>query len=172
MSGKPSGIPASLIGAETGLSKHVQLVSILGKPWTISDTNLQCRNDNTITMHRMKRPKIRLLLPESGSDRPPSPTAIDNEILRHKGTSVAIEATKESLQASKTFTTPSLSEIIEEKTRENGRLREELDHALKKQAIGMYLEQKTTQAKEILEEAATEYRRLLGIINDKHGILK
>jgi hypothetical protein len=121
-------------------------------------------------MHGVKRPKIRLRLPESRSDRPPSPTAIDDEIARHKGTSVAIEATKESLQASKNFTTPSLSEIIEEKTRENGRLREQLDHALKKQALGTYLEQRATQAKEILEEGVTEYRRLLAIINDKHGI--
>jgi hypothetical protein len=53
--------------------------------------------------------------------------------------------------------TLSLLEIIKEKTRENGRLREELDHALKKQAIGIYLEQWARQVKEILKEGVTEY---------------
>jgi hypothetical protein len=38
--------------------------------------------------------------------------------------------------------TPSLSEIIKEKTRENGRLREGLDYALKKQTLGTYLKQR------------------------------
>jgi hypothetical protein len=35
--------------------------------------------------------------------------------------------------------TPSLSEIIKEKTKENNRLKEQLDHARKKQALDTYL---------------------------------
>ncbi|PVH69549.1 hypothetical protein DL98DRAFT_438878 [Cadophora sp. DSE1049] len=62
------------------------------------------------------------------SDKPPKPTAIDIEIARNKGTFVAIEATNKSLQASKSDLTPSFSEIIKQKTKENSRLREQLAH--------------------------------------------
>lgn len=75
-------------------------------------------------MHKFKRPRPRLTL--QMSDRPLTPTPIDVKIARNKGTSVAIEATNESLQASKTAQTLSLLEMIEQKTRENGRLRQEL----------------------------------------------
>ena len=42
--------------------------------------------------------------------------------------SVAIKATSENIQVSKTAYTPSLSEIIDQRTRENGQLRQELNH--------------------------------------------
>lgn len=74
-------------------------------------------------MHRFKRQRPRFRL---DSDQPPTPTSIDVEIARNQGTTVAIEATDESLQASKIVPTPSLSKIIEYKTRENSRLRYKL----------------------------------------------
>jgi hypothetical protein len=75
-------------------------------------------------MNRIKRPKIRLMLLELKSDRPPRPTPIDVEIARNKGTSVAIKAINESLQAFKSDLTPSLSDIIKQTIRENSRLKE------------------------------------------------
>ena len=74
-------------------------------------------------MHRFKRQRPRI---ELDSDQPLTPTSIHTENARNHGISIAIETTGESLQASKTAPTPSLSEIIEHKTRENGRLRHEL----------------------------------------------
>ena len=118
-------------------------------------------------MNKFRKPKIRLMLPESESDKPPKPTAIDIEIARNKGTSVAIEATNESLQASKSDPTPSLSEMIEQKTRENGRLTEELAHLHRKQGPYTYLMEKVTLAMKDLEQAVIEYYRLEGIIEQQ-----
>lgn len=116
-------------------------------------------------MKRFKgRPKIRLLLPELGSDLPPGPTPIDIEIARNRGTTIAIEATNESLQASKNDPTPSLSEMIEQTTRENGRLREELAHLQKKQGPNTFLLDKVTFVMKELEQAVIEYYRLEAII--------
>ncbi|OCL07948.1 hypothetical protein AOQ84DRAFT_354726 [Glonium stellatum] len=70
------------------------------------------------------KPKIRLLHPTS--DGTPPPTAVNAEIARDDGSSVAIEATEERLKASKNMSTPSLSQMLEHKTRENGQLRLEL----------------------------------------------
>ena len=97
-----------------------------------------------IAMNRFRKPKIRLILPESESDTPPRPTAIDIEIARNKGTTVAIEATNENLQASKSDPTPSLSEMIEQVTRENGRLREQLAHLQAKEGPNTFLMDKVT----------------------------
>jgi predicted transcriptional regulator len=55
---------------------------------------------------------------------PPSP--VDLEIARHHGTSVALEATAERLQASKKAPIPTPSERIYELTKENGLLRLEI----------------------------------------------
>jgi hypothetical protein len=120
-------------------------------------------------MHKIRRPKIRLMLPESEPDVPPKPSPLDVEIARNKGTSVAVEATKESLQESKNDPTPSLSEMIEQKTRENGRLREELAHQQRKQGPNTYLLDKVTLAIEGLHEAVIEYHRFMNIIEEERG---
>jgi hypothetical protein len=104
------------------------------------------------------------MLPESESDRPPRPTPIDVEIARNKGTSVAIEATNESLQASKSDPTPSLSDMIEQTTRENGRLREQLAHVQAKLGPGTFLLDKVTLLMKELEQVVIEYYRLDTII--------
>ncbi|KAF8856248.1 hypothetical protein BDZ45DRAFT_691882 [Acephala macrosclerotiorum] len=121
-------------------------------------------------MLKIKRPRIRLLHSESELNKPPIPTPIDDEIARNNGTSVAIEATRESLEASKISTTPSLSEIIEHKTRENGRLREELAYLQAKLGLDMFLLERTQNAKDTLEAVMVEYQRLLAVIKREHGI--
>ncbi|KAK3369560.1 hypothetical protein B0T24DRAFT_508291, partial [Lasiosphaeria ovina] len=57
------------------------------------------------------------------SNKPPEPTPLDVEIARNQGTSIAIEATSENLQAAKGLPPANLSQTIEQKTRENGQLR-------------------------------------------------
>lgn len=105
---------------------------------------------------KRSRPRIALL----GSDQPPTPTPIDAEIARNNGISVAIEATNENMQASKTIQTPSLSEMIEQKTRENGRLRQELAYQQRKQGAGLYLLEEVRLVVERLQQAVIEYQRL------------
>jgi hypothetical protein len=62
-------------------------------------------------MHKFKRsrPRIRLL----ESDQPLTLTSIDAKIAYNNGTSIAIKAINESLQAFKFVLTLNLSEIIE-----------------------------------------------------------
>lgn len=60
------------------------------------------------------------------SDKPHAPMAIDIQIGLHRGSTAALEATPERLQATKKLSPPSTAERIEELTRENGRLRLEI----------------------------------------------
>jgi hypothetical protein len=92
------------------------------------------------------------------SDQPPAPTPIDAEIARNNGTSVAIEATSENMQASKTAYTPSLSEIIDQRTRENGRLRQELEHKQSKLGASVDLLEELRMIVERLQQAINNYQ--------------
>ncbi|KAI1162127.1 hypothetical protein F5B18DRAFT_625353 [Nemania serpens] len=66
---------------------------------------------------------------------------IDKTVARLQGSSVALDATRENLEASKTCPTPPLKEIIEDRTREVGRLREELAYLQEVERLGDYLRQ-------------------------------
>ncbi|KAE8440513.1 hypothetical protein EG329_007410 [Mollisiaceae sp. DMI_Dod_QoI] len=114
-------------------------------------------------MHKIRRLKPRLMLPVS--DRPSGPTPIDAETARNKGTSVAIEATSESLQASKTAQTPSLPEMIEQRTRENGRLRQEHEHQQRKQGGELYLLEEVRLVIAKLQYALIEYHKLQSAVD-------
>jgi hypothetical protein len=108
-------------------------------------------------MHKFRKLKPRLMIPVS--DRPHAPTPIDTEISRNKGTTVAIEATSENMQASKTAYTPSLSEIIDQRTRENGRLRQELANKQGKLGASVDLFQELRMIVEKLQQALINYQR-------------
>lgn len=69
-------------------------------------------------------------------DHPAHPRQVDRFIAKAKGSTVALEASPEQLQASKTCVTPSLKEIIEIKTKENGRLRAELAYLQSLETLG------------------------------------
>jgi hypothetical protein len=88
-------------------------------------------------MLKHKRTNIRPL--SAPSDAPPTPTAVDAEIARNGGSSTAIETTKERSQASKNLPTPSLLQIIEQRTWENGQLRQELLYEQRRYGVSMYL---------------------------------
>jgi hypothetical protein len=108
-------------------------------------------------MLRTKRTHIKLL---QNRDKPPELTPIDTEIAQHQGSSVAIEATQERLQASKNLPTPSLSRIIEQRTWENGRLRQELAYQQKKNGASMYLLEEVKNTIESLQQALVNFQRL------------
>jgi hypothetical protein len=123
--------------------------------------------DRGKTMHKFKRSRPRITRLES--DQPPTPTSIDAKIAHNNGTSVAIEATNKSLQASKIVPTPSLSEIIEQRTRENGRLRHELAYQQRKQAIDLSTLEKVGRVVAELRHTLREHKRLEAVIDYDFG---
>jgi hypothetical protein len=110
-----------------------------------------------IMMLRHKRPKIRLI---PNSDTPPLPTALDEEIARNQGSSVAIEATQERLQQAKKMPTPSLAQIIEQRTWENGQLRQELAYQQRKHGASMYLLEEVKLVIDSLQQALVNFQKL------------
>ena len=101
------------------------------------------------------------------SDGPPAPTNVDIEIARNNGTTVAMEATDNSLQASKSISTFSLSPTIEQRIRENGRLRLELAYQHRKHEANLYLLEEVRPAVERLRLVAIRFQKLLKEIEDE-----
>jgi hypothetical protein len=109
-------------------------------------------------MLKHKRTNIRPL--PAPSDAPPTPTAVDAEIARNGGSSVAIEATKERSQAFKNNPTPSLSQIIEQRTWENGQLRQELLYQQRRHGASMYLLEEVKMAAKSLQQALINFQQI------------
>src|SRR4051812_20491426 len=107
-------------------------------------------------MFRRKRSKSSLLSP-TARDAPPVPTAVDVEIANHQGSTVAIEATQERMQAAKKMPTPNLSQMIEQRTCENGRLRHELAFMYQKNEAAMCLYQDMVRVKDSIEKAMRSF---------------
>jgi hypothetical protein len=120
-----------------------------------------------INMHKFKksRPRIKLL----ESDQPPTPTSIDAKIAQNNGSSVAIEATSESIQSSKIVPTPSLSEIIDQRTRENGRLRYEVAYQQRIQEAGLFTLGEVGRVVAELRHILREHKRLQAVIDHDFG---
>ena len=108
-------------------------------------------------MLKHKRTNIRHL---PNPNLPPSLTAVDAEIARNQGSSVAIEATQENLQAVKKMPTPSLSQIIEQRTWENGQLRQELAYQQRKHGASMYLLEEVKLVVTTLQQALVNFQKL------------
>ncbi|KAF2182634.1 hypothetical protein K469DRAFT_690740 [Zopfia rhizophila CBS 207.26] len=103
-------------------------------------------------------PKERIVAPQVASQSTPPPLSkTDVEIARRNGTTVAIEATKERMQASKTAATPSLTEIIYEEKRESGRLRRELDYERRVRIEGDKFEEEVRYVLERLRMAVINH---------------
>jgi hypothetical protein len=109
-------------------------------------------------MFRHKRPKPPPL--PTHSDIPPAPTAVDVEIANHQGSTVAINATQERMQAAKKMPTPSLSQMIEQRTWENGQLRQELAYRQRKHGASMYLLEEVRLVVESLQQALLTFQKL------------
>ncbi len=109
-------------------------------------------------MANPRRPKVRITLPKL--DSPPAPTKVDLEIARNHGSSMAIDATTERLQASKNIPTPSLTEIIADLSRRNGHLTRQALYGDRMRELGT----------DLLEEATFVLERLrMAVINFKQG---
>lgn len=93
------------------------------------------------------------------TDHPALPRPIDRAIEQARGSTVALDATPGKLAASKMTPALSLKEIIEEKTRENGRLRAELAYYHEVGALGDALYGEVHDAAERLRLALITYHR-------------
>lgn len=110
-------------------------------------------------------------LPPSVDSAPPAPAAIDIEIANHSGSTVAIEATPERVQAAKKMPTPSLSQMIEQLTWQNGQLRSEIDYHQRLHGPSLYLLQKTRLVVKSLQQVVENFDALdseLGASAAKH----
>ncbi|KAH6884979.1 hypothetical protein B0T10DRAFT_462671 [Thelonectria olida] len=92
-------------------------------------------------------------------DSPMLPRRVDRAIAKAHGQTVALEATREELEAGKSPTTPSLKEIIDSKTRENGRLREELAYLQQLEKLGENLREELEYVMDRLRMAIVTFRK-------------
>jgi len=120
-------------------------------------------------MANPRRPKLRIALPKL--DSPPAPTKVDLEIARNHGSSMAIEATPERLQASKNMPTPSLTEIIVDLNRRNGRLTRQLLYADRMRELGTDLLEESTFILERLRMAVINFKQGQKDIENEFGML-
>jgi hypothetical protein len=100
-------------------------------------------------------------------DGPPELTALDKAIADRHGSSIAIEATRERIEATKAMPTPSLSKIIEQRTWENGQLRQELAHHQRKYGASLYLLEEVKRAVDSLQQALINFQRLNTELGDE-----
>lgn len=84
---------------------------------------------------------------------PPIPTAVDIEIARSHGSTMAIEASREWIQASKRMPTPNLSDMIKERTSQIIQLERELACLEEKYGAAEYLYQEVTLVLTSLQRA-------------------
>ncbi|KAK4031669.1 hypothetical protein C8A01DRAFT_21157, partial [Parachaetomium inaequale] len=92
-------------------------------------------------------------------DRPPTPSSIDIAIGRRNGLTIALDITQNTLQESKTRPTPSLKEMIETLSKENGRLREELVYYCNLQKLIEELRQEVNYATNRLNIAVYNFQK-------------
>jgi hypothetical protein len=91
---------------------------------------------------------------------PPSLTAVDMEIARKNGSTLAIEAGRVSIQASKQRPLPNLSQMIKERTHQIIHLQQELLYLEKKLVAIEYLHQEVSVILVGLERALFDFQNL------------
>jgi hypothetical protein len=87
-------------------------------------------------------------------------TPVDNIIGQHHGSTVALDATPERLQASKSKPIPTLTQRIEQLSVENGNLRCEISYTRRLYDAGVELEHKARLAREILDAVLSDFEAI------------
>ena len=108
-------------------------------------------------MLRHKREQLKVA---QNQDGPPEPTPLDIEIARNNGTTVALEATQKRLQASKRNPPPSLLQMVEQRTRENGQLRQQIAYLQRKNSAAVYLQEEIKYVDNLLGQALINFHDL------------
>jgi hypothetical protein len=99
------------------------------------------------------------------TDGPPPLSPIDKIIQLHYGSSTAIEATPERLQASKQYPIPSLPERIEQLQRQNSNLNHEVAYYRQMEPYRMEFQDVVTQVLEKLEKALCKLGKIQQQVN-------
>jgi vacuolar-type H+-ATPase subunit I/STV1 len=94
------------------------------------------------------------------SDTSPALTALDIKIANNHGTTMAIEASREAIQAAKKMPTPDLSQMIRERTRQIMQLEQELLCLEQKYGAAEYLYQEILLVLSTLQEALRNFGKL------------
>jgi hypothetical protein len=97
---------------------------------------------------------------------PLAPTAAEAEMASCSGSTVADKPALESAQATKKMPAPRLSQMIEQRTWENGQLRNELAYHQRKYAASVYLLEEVKVVVESLHQALANFQRLNEDIED------
>jgi hypothetical protein len=121
-------------------------------------------------MAKSKRPIIRIIPPNS--EGPPALSNTDTILLRNNGSSLAVDATKERLEASKRLPTLSAKDTIIELHRVQGRLRMELDVFHKLSDNGKDLQDQVAYAVEILQVAILKFKQRQKEIESEFGTIE
>jgi len=106
--------------------------------------------------HRSTKPSPGAM--DTHDSQPSMSSSLDILIGYNVGSSVMLEATLERLQASKKNPRPTLSQEIEQLTRENGYLRQELTYHHKMHEASIRLAWETQDVVERLRRAVFDYR--------------
>jgi hypothetical protein len=93
------------------------------------------------------------------SSRPPVPTLIDNLIYRNGGSSVALEATKARMEASKRMMAPTPFQRNEQLIRENAALRQEMARFHRLDSANAYFIKEIKEVLDLLQQAVFEWRK-------------
>ena len=78
----------------------------------------------------------------------------------NQGSPITIEAANENLQAPKRMPSPSLSQMVERRTSENGQLMQELMYQQRKHGTSMYFLEEVKLAVESLQQALMHFQKL------------
>jgi hypothetical protein len=111
---------------------------------------------------RPRRPNPRVKAP---SDGPPQLNPVDKIINLHHGSTTAIEATPQRLQASKQYPIPSLPERIEQLQRQNSNLNHEVAYYRQMEPYRMEFQDVVTQVLEKLEKALCKLGKIQQQVN-------
>ncbi len=104
---------------------------------------------------RQKPPHVRDTL-----DGPPRLSPVDKIISLHHGSTTAIEATPQRLQASKQYPIPSLSERIEQLQKQNSNLNHEVAYYREMEQYREEFYNEVTQIKEDLKKTLSKFCRI------------
>ena len=104
---------------------------------------------------------------KSPSDGPPPLSPIDRIISLHHGSTMAIEATPQRLQASKQYPVPSLPERIEQLQKQNSSLNHEIAYYREMEQYRKEFEFEVARVKEKLEKALSKLARRQQRVGDE-----
>ncbi|KIW54617.1 hypothetical protein PV05_06966 [Exophiala xenobiotica] len=114
----------------------------------------------------MNTPRQRKVHSPSSSNQPPAPSPMDKLIDHNQGSSVALEASRSRLEASKRAIRPTPLQRIEQLTGEKTALQKELAKYQRQESANRAFKEEMKQVLDRLQQAVFEWRRAQRQIDD------